>query len=130
MTSSPPMFMKDSSTNQLTDKIQEQKVSDIANCLCDIVSAPGSRNDRYGPEYSLASDYLHDFMKFLAEFRNHESRYFWPLVQRAGLVLDADISISALPFFVDGLAELVETDEQDENSITTDSIQSEVTWLM
>ncbi|CZR35860.1 uncharacterized protein FPRO_00017 [Fusarium proliferatum ET1] len=72
----------------------EQKVSDVASCLCDILA--GLDTDQPSTEFS-APDVLNNFMVFLAGFRNHESRYLQPLIQKTTTVLGARIHPSSFP---------------------------------
>jgi hypothetical protein len=43
------------------------------------------------------SDFLHNFMVFLAGFRNHESQYLQPLAQKASIALTASVSPRPFP---------------------------------
>ncbi|KAG4268134.1 hypothetical protein FPRO04_12633 [Fusarium proliferatum] len=72
----------------------EQKVSDVASCLCDILA--GLDTDQPSTEFS-APDVLNNFMVFLAGFRNHESQYLQPLIQKTTTVLGARIHPSSFP---------------------------------
>jgi hypothetical protein len=45
-------------------------------------------------DFFLAQDFLHNFMVFLARFRNHESQYLQPLAQKATAILAARVSPS------------------------------------
>ncbi|KAF5643577.1 amylase cluster transcriptional regulator [Fusarium sp. NRRL 25303] len=72
----------------------EQKVSDVASCLCDILA--GLNTDQLSTDYS-APDVLNNFMVFLAGFRNHESRYLRPLIQKTTTVLAARLHPSSFP---------------------------------
>ncbi|KAL7940445.1 fungal-specific transcription factor domain-containing protein [Trichoderma barbatum] len=71
----------------------EQKVSDVATCLCDILA--GLSADEFSTHFCLAPDLLHSFMVFLAGFRNHESQYLGPLAQKATTVLAARLHPSS-----------------------------------
>ncbi|KAJ0141006.1 Satratoxin biosynthesis SC1 cluster protein 4 [Fusarium oxysporum f. sp. albedinis] len=72
----------------------EQKVSDVASCLCDILA--GLNTDQLSTDFS-APDVLNNFMVFLAGFRNHESQCLRPLVQKATTVLAARLHPSSFP---------------------------------
>ncbi|KAK7211242.1 hypothetical protein V2G26_018420 [Clonostachys chloroleuca] len=61
----------------------EQKVSDVATCLCDV---------------------LMSFMVFLAGFRNHESQYLEPLARRASMALVPRIHPRPFPKAASGAA--------------------------
>jgi hypothetical protein len=74
---------------------QEQKISDVANCLCDLL-AELDINDFYNPLFS-APECLHNFMVFLAGFRHHESQYLPPLAQKASTVLAVRLQPTAFP---------------------------------
>lgn len=60
---------------------QEQKVSDVAHCLCDVLEP--REDDDMALEFFSTQDFLHQFMVFLADFRRRESQYLQPLLQRA-----------------------------------------------
>ncbi|KAF4336688.1 amylase cluster transcriptional regulator [Fusarium beomiforme] len=77
----------------------EQKVSDVASCLCDILA--GLNMDQPSTDFFSASDVLNNFMIFLAGFRNHESQYLRPLVQKATTVLAARLHPSSFPTAVE-----------------------------
>lgn len=77
----------------------EQKISDVANCLCDILASLDV--DDFYTGFFSAPDYLHNFMVFLAGFRNHESQYLRPLAQRASTVLAARLQPMAFPEVTD-----------------------------
>lgn len=81
----------------------EQKVSDVANCLCDVIKAQESGPAVYVDFFSTA-DFLHSFMVFLADFRNHESHYLQPLLCKAS---------SSLCSFVQPQQPLLLEDDQD-----------------
>lgn len=66
-------------TNE-TDQ-QEQKVSDVANCLCEVLET--STEPEVALEFFSTQDFLHQFMVFLADFRRRESQYLQPLLERA-----------------------------------------------
>lgn len=66
----------------------------MASCLCDILA--GLDTDQPSTEFS-APDVLNNFMVFLAGFRNHESRYLQPLIQKTTTVLGARIHPSSFP---------------------------------
>ncbi|KAH7113106.1 fungal-specific transcription factor domain-containing protein [Dactylonectria estremocensis] len=72
----------------------EQKVSDVASCLCDILASLNT--DQFSTEFFSAPDVLNNFMVFLAGFRNHESQYLRPLAQKAATVLAARLHPSFL----------------------------------
>ncbi|CAM1501426.1 Fc.00g105880.m01.CDS01 [Cosmosporella sp. VM-42] len=73
----------------------EQKVSDVASCLCDIIA--GLTANEFSTDFFSAPDFLHNFMVFLARFRNHESQYLRPLAQKATTVLAARLQPSSFP---------------------------------
>ncbi|KJR82063.1 uncharacterized protein SPSK_03086 [Sporothrix schenckii 1099-18] len=80
----------------------EQKVSDIANCLCEALTAHHAGDSLPLPaDRAIAIGYLNSFMLFLAHFRNHTSEYFGPLVQRAGAILGTQSLLPALLLPVD-----------------------------
>lgn len=43
----------------------------------------------FSTDFFSAPDFLHNFMVFLAGFRNHESQYLGPLAQKATIALAA-----------------------------------------
>ncbi|KAJ6440571.1 GATA-type sexual development transcription factor NsdD [Purpureocillium lavendulum] len=73
----------------------EQKISDAANCLCDFLSS-FRRGGRSDPNLLGTPDLLHSFMVFLGRFRNHESRYLEPLVQKSSTILALGLKPSSL----------------------------------
>lgn len=87
----------------------EQKISDVANCLCDLL-AELDTNEFYNPLFS-APECLHNFMVFLAGFRHHESQYLPPLAQKASSVLAVRLQPTAFPAAAEeggGMSESVE----------------------
>ncbi|OAQ67743.1 amylase cluster transcriptional regulator AmyR [Pochonia chlamydosporia 170] len=74
----------------------EQKISDAANCLCDVLTRQAA-SDISNEMSHRAPELLHRYMVFLSFFRNHESQYFQPLQQKAGLVLTQGLHMSCLP---------------------------------
>ncbi|CAK7217455.1 hypothetical protein SCUCBS95973_003158 [Sporothrix curviconia] len=80
----------------------EQKVSDIANSLCEALTAGHAGDSLSLPaDRTTAIGYLNSFMMFLARFRNHTSEYFGPLVQRAGSILGSQSLLPAVLLPVD-----------------------------
>jgi hypothetical protein len=75
---------------------QEQKISDAANCLCDFLTRQAA-SDINNEAFHSAPDLLHRYMIFLSFFRNHESQYFPPLQQKAGMVLTPSLRMPCLP---------------------------------
>ncbi|KAH6970220.1 fungal-specific transcription factor domain-containing protein [Fusarium avenaceum] len=73
----------------------EQKISDVASCLCDNLT--GLNTDQLSSNFFSALDVLNNFMVFLAGFRNHESQYLRPLVQKASTVLAARLHPASFP---------------------------------
>ncbi|KAL2204387.1 hypothetical protein CC79DRAFT_1360260 [Sarocladium strictum] len=59
----------------------EQKVSDVANCLCEVLET--SDEPEVALDFFSTQDFLHQFMVFLADFRRRESQYLQPLLERA-----------------------------------------------
>lgn len=67
----------------------------MASCLCDILT--GLNTDQLSTDFFSALDVLNNFMVFLAGFRNHESRYLQPLVQKATTLLAARLNPPSFP---------------------------------
>ena len=86
-------------------------MSDVANWLCDVMT--GSEAGQATSAFFSAPDYLHNFMKFLAGFRNHRSQYFGPLAQRTGNILDVQLRSSTLLFTEEEINDLVGMESQD-----------------
>lgn len=88
---------------------KEQKISDIGNCLCDILSTM-EPHQLVGAVDSI-TNLLHGFMCLLANFRNRESGYLAPLADRATALLvkkTSPMAIAASPehgYDVEGISE-------------------------
>lgn len=65
--------------------IQEQKLSDVGHCLCNIL--PTIEPHQLVGAFDSIPNLLHGLMCLLANFRNQESRYLEPLAERATAVL-------------------------------------------
>lgn len=85
-----------------TDLLQEQKVSDVATCLCDVLMSVST--NRFSTDLFSATDFLRQFMVFLAGFRNHESQYLEPLARRASMALVPRIHPRPFPKAASGAA--------------------------
>lgn len=57
--------------------------------------------DQLSTNFFSALDVLNNFMVFLAGFRNHESQYLRPLVQKASTVLAARLHPASFPTAVE-----------------------------
>lgn len=64
---------------------KEQKVSDIAGYLCDLL--PSLEPDHLAGDVNSIPNLLHEFMCLLSNFRNEESCYLGPLAARATALL-------------------------------------------
>ena len=74
----------------------EQKLSDIAGCLADVLHvSSGDTSDTF----LHGRQYLHLMLNKLSMMRGKESRYLRPLVAKAGGILDSQVprSMPALP---------------------------------
>lgn len=61
---------------------------DIASCLSSVLEVSPNLTSQ---SVSTGHNFLHSIMKVLASFRNQESRYLQPLVERASKILSAGL---------------------------------------
>lgn len=71
---------------------QEQKIFDVACCLSDVLESAPTGHEIF----VTGHNFLHGFMKLLASFRNQESQYLQPLLQRAAKTLAAELQVPRL----------------------------------
>lgn len=70
---------------QANNDFKEQKLSDIAGFMCDLLPTLEQSNLTAGTD--SIPNLLHNFMCLLANFRNQESCYLGPLAERATVLL-------------------------------------------
>lgn len=104
----PFLFPMSPSLSLTSPRPQEQKIFDVACTLSDVLRCSSD----WGSEvHSLGHGFLHGFMRLLAHFRNRESQYLQPLMDKTSDVLDAVVSLPQFLPIVKESEEVSQTDD-------------------